>query len=126
MKLSLEQKAVAWALLASALSLAGTWLVAEPIQAMTTREAAAPPPAAMAVPPELLAQGSEFFGQSCSDCHGDDARGDEGPDLHNLTISNARIAAQIRNGEKGEMPSFAKKYNDQQVAAIVSYLRTLR
>ena len=50
----------------------------------------------------------------------------QGPDLHNLAISNARIAAQIRNGVKGEMPSFEKKYDAQQIAALVSYLRTLR
>jgi mono/diheme cytochrome c family protein len=78
------------------------------------------------VSPELMAQGSKFFMQSCGDCHGDDAHGDEGPDLHNLSISNARIATTIRNGVKGEMPSFAKKYDDQHIAALVSYLRTLR
>jgi mono/diheme cytochrome c family protein len=32
----------------------------------------------------------------------------------------------IKKGLKGEMPTFAKKYNDQQIAALVSYLRTLR
>jgi mono/diheme cytochrome c family protein len=31
----------------------------------------------------------------------------------------------IRSGIKGEMPSFSKKYNDQDTAAIVAYLKTL-
>jgi len=52
--------------------------------------------------------------------------GDEGPSLHNLSISNARIAATIKKGIKGEMPTFAKKYDDTQIAALVSYLRSLR
>ena len=77
------------------------------------------------VSPQLLAQGAGFFAQSCADCHGDDAHGDEGPDLHNLAISDARIASQIKNGTKGEMPSFRKKYDDTQVAALVQYVRSL-
>ncbi|MGA3172430.1 MAG: c-type cytochrome [Chthoniobacteraceae bacterium] len=76
--------------------------------------------------PQLLAQGAGFFAQSCADCHGDDAHGDEGPDLHNLAISNARIAAQIKNGTKDQMPSFSRKYNEAQVAALVAYVRSLR
>jgi len=76
--------------------------------------------------PELVAQGHEIFEMSCSQCHGDDAHGDEGPDLHNLSISNARIAATIKKGIKGEMPTFAKKYDDRQIAALVIYLQSLR
>jgi mono/diheme cytochrome c family protein len=75
--------------------------------------------------PEVVHQGEQFFAMSCTECHGDDAHGDEGPDLHNLAISNARISATIHKGLKGEMPTFAKKYDDKQIAAIVSYLRTL-
>ncbi len=47
--------------------------------------------------------------------------GDEGPDLHNLAISNARISSTIKNGIKGEMPTFGKRYNDQQIATLVAY-----
>jgi len=76
--------------------------------------------------PELAAQGQQFFAMSCSECHGDDAHGDEGPDLHHLAISNARTAQTITGGIKGEMPAFAKKYNNAQIAALASFLRTLR
>jgi len=132
MNLSLEKKALAWALLAAMLSLGSAWLAASPIQKMASSTPALTTPsapgasAAIVASPALLAQGHGFFDQSCADCHGDDAHGDEGPDLHNLAISNGRIAAQIKNGEKGEMPSFAKKYDDQQIAALVSYVRSLR
>jgi mono/diheme cytochrome c family protein len=32
----------------------------------------------------------------------------------------------IQSGIKGEMPSFSKKYNEQDTAAIVAYLKTLQ
>ncbi len=126
-KLSLEKTALVWALLCGSVSLGGTLLMATPIQKMeswpffTGGESSE-----VAVSPQLLAQGGGFYAQSCGDCHGDDGHGDEGPDLHNLAISDARIASQIKNGTKGEMPSFAKKYHDEQIAALVAYVRTLR
>lgn len=76
--------------------------------------------------PALVEQGRSFYNMSCSHCHADDATGDEGPNLHNLSISNAHIAATIKKGIKGQMPSFSKKYDDSQIAALISYLRSLR
>jgi len=71
------------------------------------------------------AQGRHLFLMNCAHCHGDDARGDEGPDLHNLRKSDERIRQQIIDGVKGEMPSFAKKLNDSDIRALTAYLRTL-
>ena len=130
MKTSLEVKALRYGLLTAFLSLGGTGLAAVAIQALPSSILPPMPSEASlsetVVTPELVAQGQQYFAMSCSECHGDDATGDEGPDLHNLPISNARIRVMIKKGLKGEMPTFAKKYNDQQIAALVSYLRTLR
>jgi len=74
----------------------------------------------------LAARGRTFFFQSCAHCHGQDADGGEdAPSLLKLQISGAHMALVIQSGIKGEMPSFAKKYNEQDVAAIVAYLKTL-
>jgi len=125
-KLSREKRALLWALLCGSVSLGGALLIATPIQKMTTSASLTGAASSQIVASaQLLAQGAGFFAQSCADCHGDDAHGDEGPDLHNLAISNARIASQIKNGTKDQMPSFSKKYNDRQVAALVAYLRSL-
>ncbi len=124
-----ELKALRWALAAASLSLGSTWLVASSIKAMPGSTAPAPSPglsSEIVTSPELVSQGHEFYEMSCSQCHADDATGDEGPSLHNLSISNARIAATVKKGIKGEMPSFVKKYDDRQIAALVSYLRSLR
>lgn len=80
-------------------------------------------------PPELTAdavQGRHLFLMNCAHCHGDDARGDEGPDLHNLHRNNARIHEVITAGIKGEMPSFGKKLGDPDVQQLIAYLRTLQ
>jgi mono/diheme cytochrome c family protein len=128
MKLSLESRALGYAVLAASLSVGGSWLLAGPIKIMAVSSAARADAAFsdIVVSPQLADQGHEFYEMSCSQCHGDDAHGDEGPDLHNLSISNARIATTIKKGIKGEMPTFAKKYDDRQLAALVSYLRSLR
>jgi mono/diheme cytochrome c family protein len=74
----------------------------------------------------LAAKGRTFFFQSCAHCHGQDADGGEdAPSLLKLQISGAHMALVIQSGIKDEMPSFAKKYNGQDTAAIVAYLKTL-
>jgi hypothetical protein len=58
--------------------------------------------------------------------HGQDADGGEdAPSLLKLQISGAHMALVIQSGIKDEMPSFAKKYSEQDTAAIVAYLKTL-
>jgi len=75
---------------------------------------------------EKIARGRSLFDRNCAHCHGDDARGDEGPTLYNLTLSDARIAKRIKEGVKGEMPKFGSKFNDADIEALTAYLRTLK
>ena len=70
--------------------------------------------------------GQKLFDRNCAHCHGDDARGDEGPNLHNLKLSDARIAKRIKEGIKGEMPSFGSKLDDRDIQSLIAYLRTLK
>jgi ubiquinol-cytochrome c reductase cytochrome c subunit len=77
-------------------------------------------------PENLAVKGRSYFLQSCAHCHGRDADGGEdAPSLLKLQISGAHMALVIQSSIKGEMPSFAKKYSEQDVAAIVAYLKTL-
>lgn len=73
----------------------------------------------------LAARGRRLFLASCAHCHGADARGDDGPDLHDLEVSDHRIAVVITRGIKGEMPSFTKKHGEADVTALIAYLRSL-
>jgi mono/diheme cytochrome c family protein len=84
-------------------------------------------PAAIAsMPPAVLVEnGKKLYFGNCAHCHGIDAHGDEGPDLHDIWVSNRRIATVVKRGIKGEMPSFGKKLNDTEIAALIAYVRTL-
>jgi mono/diheme cytochrome c family protein len=75
---------------------------------------------------ELVASGRKLFLMNCAHCHGDDATGDEGPDLHGLRKTDARLRVLISNGIKGEMPRFAAKLAPGDLDALVAYLNSLR
>ena len=75
---------------------------------------------------EAASRGQNLFERNCAHCHGDDARGDEGPDLHNLKKSDARITKVVTQGIKGEMPAFGSKLDDTDVKALIAFLRTLK
>jgi mono/diheme cytochrome c family protein len=70
--------------------------------------------------------GQRLFLKNCAHCHGADARGDDGPDLHNLDWSDEQIATRIRNGKKGQMTAFAGKFSAEDISEVIAYLRTLK
>ena len=74
----------------------------------------------------LVAQGQHLFLMNCAHCHGDDARGDEGPDLHGLHKTDARLSALINNGIKGEMPRFNQKLSPSDIQALIAFLNSLK
>jgi mono/diheme cytochrome c family protein len=127
-----EGKALLAAICASGTALIGMFGVASVIRlgqsSISIPTLAAGVQAAMK-PRELTgdaAQGRHLFLMNCAHCHGDDAHGDEGPDLHSLHRSDARIHEVITAGIKGEMPSFGKKLGDPDVQQLIAYLRTLQ
>lgn len=103
---------------------AGFW-GGEMLLGAESKDAGAPGPMASQTMTELVATGHKLYLLNCAHCHADDATGDEGPDLHDVTKSDARIASMIKNGVKGEMPKFATKLSDDQVRALIAYVRSL-
>lgn len=75
--------------------------------------------------PALVADGRKLFLNSCAHCHGADATGDEGPDLHGVEVSDRYIANIITRGIKGEMPSFRKKLGRDEIVRLTAYVRSL-
>ena len=67
-----------------------------------------------------------MFLKNCAHCHGADAHGAEGPDLHNLDWTDDQITARIRNGKRGKMTAFAGKLPADQINEIKDYVRTLK
>lgn len=79
------------------------------------------------VPPTtLVAKGHALFVTNCSPCHGADAQGDDGPNLHHKGLPDLFIAASIKTGFKGEMPPFAVKLKALEVKVLVAYVHSLQ
>ena len=121
---ALEIKAAKAAVLTSALVLTVTFIAGQIYWQHTGRlEKPEQPPSSSAI----VAQGRLFFVKSCAHCHGKDADGGEdAPSLQKMAISAAHMTLVIRSGIKGDMPSFAKKYSEADIAKIVAYLQTLK
>ena len=126
-----EGKAVLVAICASATALISMFGVASIIrhgQAPISIPTFATSAHAAMKPPEFTAdaaEGRHLFLMNCAHCHGDDARGDEGPDLHDLHRSDAGIHELIAAGIKGEMPAFGKNLGDPDLRQLIANLRTL-
>jgi mono/diheme cytochrome c family protein len=70
--------------------------------------------------------GRTLFLKNCAHCHGADAHGDDGPDLHDLDWTDDQIATRIRNGKKGQMTPFDGKLKTPEIESIIAYLHTLK
>ena len=111
----------------------------EPLQQQAAPPAQASPVAAQA-PTFDAAEGSKLFADSCAGCHGAEGKGVPGafPPLAGDQVVNAtdpaeHITTMLRgligkaiNGQKYkvEMPPFADKLSDQQIADIIDHERT--
>ena len=89
--------------------------------------AASAQPAAGATPANGVAINARtLFLRNCAHCHGASARGDDGPDLHGLGLTDDWIANRIRKGKAGQMTAFAGKLKAAEIDALVAYLQTLK
>ena len=128
----IETKATFIGLAAAACMLAGTFSLAQALRSTNAADSKhwsqtnGSPTQAAAVLSKDAERGYTLFEQNCAHCHGDDARGDEGPDLHGVTKSDARITSIIKNGIKGEMPKFGTKLTDSDVRALIAFVRSLK
>lgn len=71
----------------------------------------------------ILASGEEIFASNCQVCHGNTAPAMEG----NEDLANSRyVITTILNGAAGgAMPAWADVLDNQQVASVASYIRTV-
>jgi mono/diheme cytochrome c family protein len=92
-----------------------------------------PPPGATS-PPPATSDGNaapfdveKLFANTCGWCHSNAGRtAGRGPKLMGTTLTDAEIVYRIRNGKTGAMPAFGSTFNDEQLRAIVQYIRNLK
>jgi mono/diheme cytochrome c family protein len=84
---------------------------------------------AQAQTPEDLANFdvSQLFASTCGFCHSDGGRtAGKGPQLMGDQHDDDFLRNRIKNGKQGAMPAFGASFNDQQVDAIIIYIRDLK
>jgi len=68
-----------------------------------------------------------LFANTCGWCHSNGGREPgKGPRLMNTTITDGEIIYRIKNGKTGYMPAFGGQFNEDQLKAIVAYIRALK
>lgn len=95
--------------------------------AHSTRAQAPPAGPAVKLGPVDPEAGKALFQQNCVNCHGLDATGEEGPNLHGVpqALGDAAVSNIIRRGIPGTgMPS-SYILTEQDAANIVAWLRSL-
>lgn len=68
-----------------------------------------------------------MFGTNCATCHGNGGEGNAGfPALDgNTTVTgDPQLVIQTVLSGKGLMPAFRNKLSDEEIAAVVSYIRS--
>jgi len=88
-------------------------------------------PALAQLGPQTLSQrgGEAIYKGVCQDCHMPDGKGAVGAAAYPALAGNKKLAeagyplSVVINGLHS-MPSFAKSFDDQQIADIVNYIRT--
>ena len=70
-------------------------------------------------------RGHEIFQLNCATCHGLEAAGEVGPDLHAVSERKSRVALihQVTSGQTPPMPQFQP--NKKDMADLLSFLETL-
>ena len=126
MKLSLQLKAIILGTVSGLAAIGSAFPVGEIFQRASAATTASGDGLPIRPAGALEQKGYTLFMLNCAHCHGADARGDEGPDLHDVARSDARIASIIKNGKKGEMPKFNAKLTDAEVQALVAFVRSLK
>jgi len=69
----------------------------------------------------------KLFANTCGWCHSNAGRtAGRGPQLMGTTLTDAEIIHRIRAGKPGAMPAFADAFTEEQLRAIVRYIRSLK
>ncbi len=69
---------------------------------------------------------ADFFQGSCARCHGADRSGGRGPALlpDRLTETDEHYFEIIKNGESGGMPAWGSQLTDEEITALIAFLRS--
>jgi mono/diheme cytochrome c family protein len=72
-------------------------------------------------------EGAQLFGGTCGFCHQDGGRAPgRGPVLAGTERSDDYLLNRIKVGKEGAMPAYGRAFSEQQLKALVAYIRSLK
>lgn len=78
---------------------------------------------------QAITAGKELFASNCAGCHGRDATGKRGPDLTRQSLkygsSDENLRVSIANGRPGGMPAFVDRLDQDSIAKISAFIRSI-
>ncbi len=78
---------------------------------------------------QAIAEGKGIYAENCAGCHGDDLRGDVGPDLTaHLSYGETDSAKfeSIAGGRPDGMPSFGNRLGRDRIWKVLAYMDSVR
>ena len=80
-----------------------------------------------AAPAKVEISVTTLFANTCGWCHSGAGRiAGKGPQLMGTTLTDTEIVNRIKNGKTGAMPGFGGAFTEDQLKAIVKYIRDLK
>lgn len=93
----------------------------------TAAEAASAPAPGVAASSAAAFDPGQLFAGVCGWCHSSGGReAGKGPKLMGTALTDGEIVYRIKMGKTGQMPAFGSALNDQQIGAVVAYIRNLK
>ncbi|MFQ5774881.1 MAG: c-type cytochrome [Kiloniellaceae bacterium] len=75
---------------------------------------------------QASSKGKQLFANTCGFCHHKGGRkAGKGPKLAGSARSDEFLFNRIRNGKRGRMPAYGKTFSEEEIRAIVAYIRSL-
>lgn len=72
----------------------------------------------------MLDQGQQVYAESCAGCHGPEGQGNVGPaHAGNANLADADFVIVRMLDGQGQMPAWRDRLDDEQIAAVASYIR---
>ena len=70
---------------------------------------------------------AQIFATTCGWCHHKGGReAGKGPQLMGTSASDGEIIYRIKMGKAGYMPAFGAAFSEEEITALVSYIRNLK
>jgi mono/diheme cytochrome c family protein len=70
---------------------------------------------------------AQIFATTCGWCHHKGGReAGKGPQLMGTSASDGEIIYRIKMGKAGYMPAFGTAFSEEEITALVSYIRNLK